>query len=64
MDAQEQVIEALVFKVMKYGKVVEAVKAMRESGIAGRGREVDGAQTVEVKHQWWVALLDALNGLS
>jgi len=68
MNTQEQVVEALSFKLMKYGKVVDAVKDMRERGIAGRGRTLEDregtAQTIEIKHSFWVALLDALEDLS
>lgn len=35
---QEQVVDALVFKLEKYAMVVEAVMDMRERGVAGRGK--------------------------
>lgn len=34
-----------------------------KEGSLGAVREIDGAQTVEIKHPFWIALLEAMKGL-
>lgn len=59
-NSQVEIIEALIFKIKRLELVLDAAKAIRHDGIAGRGQVVDGKQTVEMKHDHWIALLDAV----
>lgn len=60
-NTQAEIIEALIFKMKRLELVLDAAKGILRDGIAGRGQVIDGAQTVEIKHDRWLALLDAVN---
>lgn len=59
-NTQLEIIEALIFKMKRLELVLDAAKDIRRDGVAGRGQVVDGKQTVEIKHDQWVALISAI----
>lgn len=59
-NTQAEIIDALIFKMKKMELVLDAAKDIRRDGVAGRGQVIDGKQTVEIKHDQWIALLHAL----
>lgn len=56
---RDEVIRHLLYRIRKLEKVLDASLAVRESGNMGRGKEVNGAQTVLVNHKQWVDLVEA-----
>ena len=63
-DTKAEMIEALVFKIKRLERVVDAVKDIQRDGVLGRGRERGGAQSVEISHERWMALLEAMADFS
>jgi len=66
VDKRNQVwiVDALIFKIKRLETLVDAVKDIKRDGVVGRGKEIAGSQTVEILHERWIALLDALNEVS
>lgn len=58
---RDEVIRHLLFRIRKLEKVQAAGEAILEDGLAGRGKEVKGAETVMIQHEYWIRLLDALH---
>lgn len=57
--SRDEVIRHLLFRIQKLEKVQVAAWAIKETGLVGRGKEVNGAQTVQVNHAHWMELLEA-----
>lgn len=60
-DTENEIIEALIFKIKKMDKVVAAAAQMIARGSSGRGQVIDGAQTVEVLHRYWLDMVEAMD---
>lgn len=61
----DPVIErSVVYRLQKLEELLMVVLRLREEGTApGRGRLIDGANTVEVLHPHWLRLLEASDNL-
>ena len=64
MNTHDEIVSALIFRIKKLEHVADAAQDIVDNGTAGRGKEIAGAETVEVVHPKWLALLDALSGAS
>lgn len=56
---ERTIVEALAFRIKVLERVLKASENIIADGVAGRGELIDGAQTVEIKHGFWMELLDA-----
>lgn len=63
-DTQAEIVEALIFKIKRLELVLEAAQKIKVDGVAGRGKEIAGSQTVEILHERWIELLDAVDKAS
>ena len=57
--SRDEVIRHLLFRIQKLETVLDAALAIRENGLVGRGKEVNGAQVVQVNHKHWVDLIES-----
>ena len=57
--SRDEVIRHLLFRIQKLETVLDAALAIRENGLVGRGKEVNGAQVVQVNHKYWVDLIES-----
>lgn len=65
MNTHDEIVAALIFKIKKLERVDAVARDIKDNGgLAGRGKEIAGSQTVEIIHEKWLALLDALDGAS
>ena len=59
MTEDDAITKAVAFRLKLLEDLLEVVQTLQRHGSVGRGKVHQGAETVEIAHPHWLALLEA-----